>query len=117
VTFAPRLLLLLFGAAAIAGITHSRSCGYEPVDRKGEGEPCTRSDECEIGLECRGAVCMQPSFDAGPGFDAGHDAGFDAGERSTDAGQPDTGVAPPDGGGDAATTSDAGAEPMIDAGP
>lgn len=93
---------MFLGAASLSALTQSQACGYEPDDRKGEGEPCTRSDECEIGLECRGGVCMIEGADAGPGIDGG----FDAGVASRDAGQPDTGVA-----------ADAGRDAAIDAAP
>ena len=109
-----RLLLVLVGATAALALTHARSCGYDPPDLKGEGEACTRTDECESGLECRGAVCMIARSDAGPGFDAGHDGGFDAGRAPSDAGQPDTGAPPPP---DAAITSDAGRDASFDSGP
>lgn len=68
----------------------SDGCGYSPDPKKGVGEACTRSDECEVGLACRGGVC-RGELDAGGGLpDAGGglpDAspGFDAGDGSIPA--------------------------------
>jgi hypothetical protein len=80
VTSAPfRLVLALLALAFL----QTRSCGFTPDDKKGEGEPCTRTSECEDSLECRGGVCMPipdaGSEDAGADPDASIDAGDDAG--------------------------------------
>ena len=84
------------------GFFSGRSCGFTPDDGKGEGEPCTRSSECQTFLVCRAGVCATESdFDAGwPPYDAGgpFDAGpVDAGRL--DAGRLDAG-GPRDGGSD-----------------
>ena len=123
-TAAPIRLVLVAAAALALGFADADGCGYTPEDRKGEGEPCTRTDECASSLECRGGVCMPrtttvedagPGFDAGRGdLDAGRDAGHDAGGEAGDAG--DLAAAAPDAaatdasgpGPDAATDEDGG---------
>jgi hypothetical protein len=98
VTVAPIRLALALGATLAVGLVQSDGCGYEPSELKQEGEPCTRSSECDVGLECRGGVCMsdEPQRDAGRPRDGGMDAAVDAG--------PDAAT---DGGPDAATDADA----------
>lgn len=111
-------LNLLLGA--VMGLTlamqSSEGCGRVVDEPRGEGEPCTRTDECRVPLECNGGVCMQPgSDDAGPGEDAG---GLDAGpldsgpgldgsmpEAGLDGSLPEAGLdgSPGDGGVDAST--------------
>lgn len=63
--------------ALIAGVLHVGLGAYacdDPIDgTKGAGEPCTRSDECQWMLECRGGICRE--VDAGTPLDAGPDAG------------------------------------------
>ena len=87
------------------GLIQDGGCGFREEPRKGEGEPCTRSSECELDLECRGGACRTPSFDAGaPGEDAGLDAAIDA--QAPDASGD---AAPPD----AATALDAGDDAAI----
>jgi hypothetical protein len=59
-------------ALVLLALLQTRSCGFTPVDRRGEGEACARTSECEAGLECRGGVCMLEridgaSSDASPG--------------------------------------------------
>ena len=53
------------------------TCGGGIGDKL-EGEPCTRDDECGLGLECIGGVCDTQEEDAGE-EDAGEDAGADGG--------------------------------------
>ncbi len=78
---APLRVLLALGVLALVQM---RGCGFTPVERKAEGEPCTRSTECEIGLECRGGVCMrapdasESAMDASVEPDAAMDAALDA---------------------------------------
>jgi hypothetical protein len=79
VTVAPIRLALALGAAFALGLVQSDGCGYEPEERRRQGEPCTRSSECELGLECRGGVCMPDApADAGRPRDAGPDGSVDA---------------------------------------
>lgn len=81
-----RVAIAVLGLLSTLGFAQARSCGYEPEPLKREGEPCTRTDECQSGLECRGGVCMVEIVDAGTDPDAGSDAGSaDAGGNS-DAG-------------------------------
>lgn len=104
---------MLAGALALTlALLQSRGgCGgYEPEPRKGAGEPCTRSDECQSHLECRGGVCMdpfEPVEDSGVDpLDSGvapADAGLDAG-----AGDAGDGGAGDGGAEDASVTGDAG---------
>ncbi|AKF10094.1 hypothetical protein [Sandaracinus amylolyticus] len=64
--------LRLGAVALVAGVLHVGLGGYACSDlelRKGEGEPCVRASECEVGLECIGGVCR--AADAGPPRDAG----------------------------------------------
>ncbi|MCA9605765.1 MAG: hypothetical protein KC619_09230 [Myxococcales bacterium] len=117
-----RLALACVATLALS-LIQSRGCGYTPDPLKGEGEPCTRSSECESHLTCSGGVCrVVGDFDAGDTpFDAGQDAGDDAGvdldgavdldasagDASTDAGLDDGAVG--DAGADAAVADpDAG---------
>jgi hypothetical protein len=76
VTSAAFRLVLAFVAVAFV----ERSCGFTPADRKDEGEPCTRSTECRVDLECRAGVCSVFSSDGGP---------LDASWRPIDADVPD----------------------------
>ncbi|HEY8429955.1 MAG TPA: hypothetical protein VIL20_16345 [Sandaracinaceae bacterium] len=62
---APKYALAALGLA----LALARSCGFSR-DTKGEGEPCTRTTECEVHLECRGGVCMRIVPDAGSSRDA-----------------------------------------------
>ncbi|UJR86488.1 hypothetical protein [Sandaracinus amylolyticus] len=101
--------LRLGAIALVAGVLHVGLGGYACSDietAKGEGEPCTRSSECAIGLECIGGVCR--GADAGPPRDAGSgDAGSeDAGSR--DASAMDAEVSEDAASGDAASEEDAG---------
>lgn len=50
----------------------ARGCGGGS-GQKVEGEPCTRSNECAEGLDCRGGVCRGPR-DAASNEDSGGDA-------------------------------------------
>ena len=105
-----RIALALCATLGLA-MWQSDGCGYNPDPLKGEGEPCTRSSECEAVLSCRGGVCMREDLDAGdPGFDAGReDSGMDAGDGAVgDGGEGEAG--PVDGG-----TDDAGADASADA--
>lgn len=43
-------------ALAVVAAIQTRSCGYTD-DPHDEGEPCARTTECRMGLECRGGVC------------------------------------------------------------
>lgn len=106
---APIRLVFAAICALALGFADSDGCGYVPDDLKGEGEPCTRSSECQTGLECRGGVCMT---EADPDAGAPGDAGVDAGPAG-DAGPPDEDAGPPDE--DAGPIDDAG--PPLDAGP
>ncbi|HJL18061.1 MAG TPA: hypothetical protein RMH99_20525 [Sandaracinaceae bacterium LLY-WYZ-13_1] len=102
---APRLALALGGVLALAW-AQSDGCGYDPVEPKQEGEPCTRSSECDVGLTCRGGVCMSEDDERDAGT---RDAGLrDAGLRDAGGDEPDGG--PDDGGAglDAAVATDAG---------
>jgi hypothetical protein len=48
-------------------------CGRNITARQAE-EPCTRTSQCDVGLECLTGVCqVQP--DGGSDVDAGSDAG------------------------------------------
>ncbi len=106
----PLSLVLSLGLA----LGMARSCGFTPDELKSEGEPCTRSDECELFLECRGGVCMRALPDGGPDASAPSDASTprDA-STPTDASVPDAsiqdGSTPADAGtpADAATPADA----------
>lgn len=96
---APIRLVLAVVATVAFGFADADGCGFTPDDLKGEGEPCTRSSECEAALECRGGVCMTelPEGDAGAPFDAGTDGGSatgpDAGDGADrDAATPDADV-------------------------
>ena len=80
---------------ALFGLLQTRSCGFEPSEEKGLGEPCTRSSECELDLVCRDGVCAFPEV---------IDAGIDGGRRDAGGGL-DSSV--PDAGGDAALDSGA----------
>lgn len=84
---------LLATSLALA-LTLARSCGFTPDDPKGEGEPCTRTTECDVLLECRGGVCMRDLPDGG-----GMDAAVPSDASVPDASGPD--ASPPS---DAATT-------------
>lgn len=97
-----RIALALVATLGLA-MWQSDGCGYHPDPLKGEGEPCTRTSECEVTLSCRGGVCTSESIDAGDpvldagGEDSGSDAGQDAGDGAIrDGGENDAG--PPDGG-------------------
>lgn len=50
---------------AFVALAWARSCGFTPGDQKNEGEPCTRSTECRVDLECIAGVCSVPRFDGG----------------------------------------------------
>lgn len=105
-----RLAMALATVVSLA-FFQSDGCGYSPDPKKGEGEPCTRSDECQVGLACRGGVC-RGDVDSGPGFDAGDglpDASFDA---SADASS-SMDAAPEDGSIDA--SDDASLDASLDA--
>ncbi|MEM6957596.1 MAG: hypothetical protein AAF645_18020 [Myxococcota bacterium] len=58
------LLVPLLGAPSECGLDSER----------GEGEPCTRRDDCVGDLECTGGVCTLPNTE-----DAGTDGGSDIG--------------------------------------
>ena len=95
---APPIRLIFAAVAVLAlGLVDADGCGYVPDELKGEGEPCTRSSECEAGLTCRGGVCMpEPPPDGGTrDLDAGGDE--DAGAAS-DGGAIDDAGALDDGG-------------------
>jgi hypothetical protein len=64
-------------------LLQERGCGFTPVEKKGEGEPCTRTTECEDGLDCRGGVCMPSIFDGSI-----RDASAPADASSNDASSP-----------------------------
>ena len=100
-------LRIALALAATLGLAmwQSDGCGYHPDPRKGEGEPCTRSDECQASLTCSGGVCMTERVDAGnPELDAGGEdsgSGADAGQDAGDGGVGDGGsdeAGAPDGG-------------------
>jgi len=132
VTVAPIRLALALSATLAVGLVQSDGCGYEPSGLKQRGEPCTRTSECDVGLECRGGVCRsdEPPSDAGRPRDGGLDAATDAGpdaamDAATDAGPgapmdaaidaelPPDG-APPDA--EAGAPEDAGADGGLDGG-
>lgn len=58
--------------------------GCQDLDvEKAEGEPCTRTDQCEDGLVCLAGVCLEdsgaaldPSFDEAPELEAEPSDGF-----------------------------------------
>jgi hypothetical protein len=47
------------------------SCGRDIIPKQID-EPCTRTGQCDVGLECSAGVCL-------PIVDGGADAGADAG--------------------------------------
>ncbi|MCB9597205.1 MAG: hypothetical protein H6719_31060 [Sandaracinaceae bacterium] len=121
-----RVALVCLAAFALT-LLQSRGCGYTPDPAKGEGEPCTRSTECQSDLTCSGGVCRRPGLDAGPsGSDAGaNDAGplddggdlldattgdMDAAAADPDAGDTDASAGPVDAAADDAEASDAGSD-------
>jgi hypothetical protein len=61
-------VLLLIFVPCLAAPT----CGGRGADKLA-GEPCTRTSECQRGLDCVGGVCIAPRRDAGP--DGGADSG------------------------------------------
>lgn len=106
---------LLLIAMALPLSMGSTGCSTASA-RKGPGEPCTRSSECEASLACAVGICRS-DVDAGPSVpDAGAgDAGAgDAGTGSVDTGTVDAG--PVDAGVLDAGTDDAGASLGDDAG-
>ena len=105
-----RIALALAATLSLA-MWQSDGCGYTPDPLKGEGEPCTRSSECQSTLACRGGVCMREGFDAGdPTLDAGgEDSGTDAGEAAGDG-------AVGDGGADASMDAEAPEAGLMDGG-
>ncbi len=60
------LLCLLLASMAVA-------CGTEILPKQ-ENEPCTRTGQCDVGLECLAGVCREISTP-----DAGVDGGAEAG--------------------------------------
>ncbi len=86
-----RIVLALVATLNLA-MWQTGGCGYTPDPLKGEGEPCTRSDECQSTLTCRGGVCMAIGLDASTLPDAGRpdsgpsDSGMDSGADAGDAG-------------------------------
>lgn len=105
-----RLLVSAVAVLSFALIQADDGCGYEEPPRRGLGEPCTRTTECEFDLVCSGGVCMAAETDAGmdAGSDAGMDAGSDAGDdASVDAGSDPSVDASADGGADASASTDA----------
>ncbi|MEQ8455724.1 MAG: hypothetical protein RLO52_30605 [Sandaracinaceae bacterium] len=95
-----RTLLAAGFVLAFALLQSEGGCGgYEPEPRKGEGDPCTRTDECQSHLECSGGVCREP-----------FEPELDSGLRDSGAAPSDSGVDPADAGGerDASTAGDAG---------
>lgn len=95
-----RIALALIATLAMAFLQSSRGCGYTPDPLKGEGEPCTRSSECQSHLACSGGVCRATRPDAGALDDAGvlDDAGAVLDAAVDDAGVLDDGGAVDDGG-------------------
>lgn len=93
-----RSAIRLGGIVLVAGVLHvalgAYACGDPVGGAKGEGEPCTRTSECQLDLTCTGGVCRRAGDGGGP-----RDAGdrFDATIR--DGAALDGDAAPP---GDAA---------------
>jgi hypothetical protein len=63
-------------------------CGVSSGGKE-EGEPCTRTDQCMVGLVCRGGECMVSADAGSPPRDAG--AALDAG-AFVDSGPSDSGL-------------------------
>jgi hypothetical protein len=86
------------GALALASLLGAPSCGTRG-DRRGEGDACTRSRDCDDGLVCVGGECRVPADGAVPADAA----------AAADGPAPEDGWAPvEDGAQDAAREEDGG---------
>ena len=73
-------IAVLFAVSVFLSIGAVGSCSGStaPSTLKPEGEPCTRTNECQAGLVCAAGTCRAEG-------DAGADAGRDAGDAPSDA--------------------------------
>jgi hypothetical protein len=52
--------VLVIAVCGLLSLGAQSSCGGEVAAPKHEGEPCTRTSECESALICGGGVCRVP---------------------------------------------------------
>jgi hypothetical protein len=65
------VIAVLFGASVFLSLGAEGSCSGSSTLKR-DGEPCTRTTECQSGLTCSAGTCRASG-------DAGADAGADAG--------------------------------------
>ena len=61
----------VLAAVFFVGLARDPGCGGDDEEKRGLNGPCTRSKDCNAGLECNQGVCTEP--DGGIAGDASHD--------------------------------------------
>jgi hypothetical protein len=52
--------VLFIAASALCSLGAQSSCTGASIARKAAGEPCTRTNECQVDLVCASGVCREP---------------------------------------------------------